>query len=220
MDTIALEPSAAVKIPCESALEAELTRKGAMLSPLELQLPIDLSEQDWAEIGRKLLRAEQVMQWWIGDWAAFGSGDENQIGWRKKGALKEFCDVNGFDYNNVRNKSWVSNSVHLSLRRTFALPWSFFQEIAALKPKDQKKWLQTSVSEALPVSELRKRIRRDDAEESGFESDGPLIKFGTKLANDLHSWLQGQSREFWTVERRAAWRRILEPLAKFWEGLA
>src|SRR5580765_568033 len=217
MTTTELEPQT---IKCESVLESELAQKGARFNPLNLELPDDLSEQDWADIGRRLLRSEQVIQWWIGGWAACGSGDENQTGWRKHGLLKQFCEANGFDYSNVRNKSWVSCSVHLSLRRTFALPWSFFQEVAPLKPKEQKKWLQEAETDDLPVSELRKRIRREDAKEPGFESDGPLMKLGSKLAGDLISWLQAQSQEFWTGERRALWRRILEPLAKFWEGLA
>jgi hypothetical protein len=75
-------------------------------------------------------------------------------------------------------------------------------------------------AESLGVSELREQIRRSTADEKGYERDGPVIKLGTKLANDLFSWLTSQGESFWTPERKLAWRRILEPLAKFWEGLA
>jgi hypothetical protein len=182
-----------------------------------------LSEQDWAHIGRKLLRADQVMQWWIGDWAAFGSGDERQVGWRKRGALKEFCSANGFDYGNVSNKCWVSKSVHLSLRRE-SLPWSYYQEVAPLKPKDQIKWINLAQSEDLSVSDLRCGIRRGGASIKGFESDGPTIKYAVnypgEYVSDLLTWLKERPDGFWTPEMKERWRSTLDPIVEIYHALA
>ncbi len=201
----------------DTTLEIELTQTGAQFTPLELRLPETLSEQSWADIGRKLLRTDHVMQWWIGDWAAFGAGNTDKDGWRKKGALKEFCEANGFDYGYARNKAWVSRSVHLSLRRD-SLPPAYFQEVAPLKPKDQAKWLNKA--ETMSVSDIRREIRRSSAVEVGFVSDGPEIKMGSKLIDDALRWLRDKSPDFWTFERKAAWRALLQPIVTFWEGLA
>jgi len=194
-----------------TGLESDLTATGARFSPVELRLPDTISKSDWAQIGQKLLRADQVMQWWIGDWAAFGAGDETKEGWRKRGALAEFCRMNpNLDYGNVRNKAWVSSSVHLSLRRT-SLPWSYFQEIAPLKPRDQKIWIERAASESLTVADLRKRIRLDGGEGNALVSDGPIIEFGTEYFDCLKAWLLKRPPEFWTLETKDIWEgRTLE----------
>lgn len=213
------EPPATIK--CESVLESELVQKGAMFTPLELRLPENMEMQDWADIGRKLLRADQVMQWWIGDWAAFGAGNSDRNGWRKKGFLKEFCEANGFRAETAADHAWVSRSIHTSLRKE-NLTWSYYKEVAPLKPKEQMKWLKIAETEHLPVSELRKRIRRSGAQESGYESDGPAIPLLTcpHCGAPFLERLKKQSNAFWTPDHKAFWRRMLEPMAKFWEGLA
>ena len=91
------------------ALETELASQRARFSPLGLELPEDLDLDGWAAVGRRLVRADQVMKWWLGDWAAFGL--------RKYGKLKEFAEANGIDFGTLRNLAWVSGAVEVSRRR-------------------------------------------------------------------------------------------------------
>lgn len=192
-------------------LAVELTNTGARFSAIELRLPEDLSEGDWARLGIKLFRTEQVMQWWIGDWAIFGAGNPDKTGWRKKGALLEFCNANGFDYGNARNKAWVSGSVHLALRRE-NVRWSLFQEVAPLAPKQQKRWLEKAIADQWTVSELRRNIRVANGEENALVSEGPTADFrGTMHYDALRAWILGKPDEFWDPGRAALWRdRLLE----------
>jgi hypothetical protein len=182
----------------------------ARSSGLWLNLPEDMAMQDWAQLGSRLCRAEHVMKWWIGDWAAFGV--------KKYGKLKEFADTNGFDYGTLRNLAYVSASVELSRRRD-NVEWSKHAEVAPLPAKEQEKWLSRTEKEELPVAELRRRIRQDRGTKNALESDGPVLRFAFKACDDLVNWLKTRPEEFWDEERRAAWRKRLEPVVKFWEKL-
>lgn len=184
---------------------------GVEFSPLELRLPENLPEQEWVSIGQRLLRYERISQWWIGDWAAFGE--------RKYGALKEFCELNGYNYGTVRNKSWVSGSIHLTLRRDNIEP-AFFQEISPFKPVDQKKWLKRIESEKLSVGDLRAQIRLSKGEANAAVSDGPKMGFIERGLDEFISWWRGRPTEFWTPERKAYWRQALKPIVEIWEGLS
>jgi hypothetical protein len=182
----------------------------ARSSGLWLNLPEDMAMQDWAQLGSRLCRAEHVMKWWLGDWAAFGV--------KKYGKLKEFADTNGFDYGTLRNLAYVSASVELSRRRD-NVEWSKHAEVAPLPAKEQEKWLARTEKEELPVAELRRRIRQDRGTKNALESDGPVLRFACKACDDLVNWLKTRPDEFWDEDRRSAWRKRLEPIVKFWEKL-
>jgi hypothetical protein len=196
----------------DGSLEIALSESGVKFTALGLTMPTELSEENWAELGRKLLRTERVVQWWIGDWAHFGDGDSSSTGWRKKGALRKFCDMNGFHYGTVCNWSWVSASVHHSLRGE-RLDYSFFKELAPLKPKEQKLWLKKAIEENLTVSNLRKAIRIAGGENNALESDGPVIEFGTEYYEHLRAWLSKRPPEFWLPERLKIWQERIAELA-------
>lgn len=193
---------------------------GAKFTPLELDLPEDITLDDWADIGRKLCRSDQVMQWWLGDWARFGAGDEGQKGWRKHGQLKEFAEANGVNYQTLRDLAWVSGNVQMSRRRD-KLEWSKHREVAALPPKEQEKWLAKTEKESLPIAELRRQIRQAQADpgKNALESDGPVIKFISKQLDDLIHWLKKQPSDFWDADRKALWKVRLQPIVEIWKSL-
>lgn len=192
-------------------LSLELAANGARFTTIELALPEDMALQEWAAIGRKLCRTGQVMMWWLGDWAAFGA--------RKYGQLKEFAEANNLNYAGLRQAAWVSQSVELSRRRD-NVEWSKHMEVAALKPKDQVKWLLKAETEGLSRSELRSQIRLSQGTQNALVSDGPQIKFIQKARDDLLHWLTHRPSDFWNTDRKEYWRNLLRPLVAFYERLA
>jgi len=191
-------------------LQLELRAKGAKFNPLELTLPENMLMEDWAAVGRQLCRSDQVLKWWLGDWAAFGL--------RKYGQLKEFAAANNLNYGTLRNLAYVSQAVELSRRRD-NVDWTKHAEVAALKPREQTKWLDRIVEEELPVAELRRQIRQSQGTNNALEPDGPAIKFISKACDDLIHWLKNQPAAFWTPDRKAIWRDRLAPLVKFYDSL-
>lgn len=182
----------------------------ASWSALTLKLPEDLKMEDWAIIGRELCRTDQVVKWWIGDWAAFGL--------TKYGQLKEFAELNGINYQTLADMAWVSRSVEVSRRRE-SLDWSKHREVAALEPKEQEKWLAKAEKEELPVAEIRRQIRQSQGDNNALESDGPVIKYASKACDDLVNWIKTRPEGFWDEARRTAWRARLRPIVEFYEKL-
>jgi hypothetical protein len=198
----------------QSGLQINLASTGARFTPTGLWLPEALPEGDWAKIGQGLLRGEQVLQWWIGDWAAFGSPHSEMKGWRKKGGLTEFCRLNEFDYGTISNKATISRSIHLSLRRE-SVPLSFFAVLSPLKPKEQQVWLSRIEQEKLSRGDLRRAIRISQGEQNALLSDGPIMEYGTKYFDDLKAWLKNRPKEFWDEpERLAIWTARIAELAQ------
>jgi hypothetical protein len=200
-----------MNIPFQLAiLESELIGRGAQFTPLGLELPGDMAFDAWVVVGRRIARADQVVKWWLGDWAAFGL--------HKYGKLKEFAEANGIDYQTLRNLAWVSQSVELSRRRD-NLEWSKHAEVAALPAADQVKWLGKMEAENLPRAELRRQIRQSQGEHNALESDGPVVPFIGRAVDDLVHWLKGRPAEFWSEERKGVWRKRLGPIVEFYQTL-
>lgn len=191
-------------------LQIELRAKGAKFTPLELTFPETMPLEDWAAVGRQLCRSDQVMKWWIGDWAAFGL--------RKYGQLKEFAAANNLNYGSLRNAAYVSSAIELSRRRD-NVEWTTHAEVAPLKPAEQTKWLAKVEAESLPRAELRKQIRQSSGTNNALESDGPVFKFMSKDCDNLIHALKSKPPEFWNDDRKAIWREKLKPLVEFYEFL-
>jgi len=213
-------------------VETELTARGAQFTPLGLDMPDDLPLDGWTEVGRRLVRMEQVTQWWLGDWAAFAlrqyegceefggkkcQRDEHGQGTRL-GTLKEFAAGQGVNYQTLRDLAWVSRAVPVSRRRD-NLEHSKHREVAALSPRDQVKWLDKMEHEQLPRSVVREQIRISQGESNALVPDGPVTKFITKALDDLLAWLRARPEGFWTEDHRQIWRDRLKPLVDFYQEL-
>lgn len=191
-------------------LERELADRRVGFSPLGLEIPEDIGLEGCMALGRKLWRADQVMKWWLADWAAFAE--------RRYGQLKEFAEANGISIGTLQNLGWIGRSVEISRRRE-NVDFSFFQEVAPLSAAQQTKWLAKVVADELPVAGLRQQIRLSQGERNALVSDGPVVKFGSKSCDDLHHFLQSQPTEFWSEERRSVWKDRLRPIVEFYEQL-
>lgn len=118
-----------------------------------LDLPKGLPFDQWTAIGEQLKSAERSLMWWVGDWWAFG---EFSYGERFSQALDP--DQDGYQYQTLRNAGWVSSSIEPSRRRD-NLSWSHHMEVAGLDPKDQDRFLQRAVDDALSVHGLRREVK-------------------------------------------------------------
>lgn len=199
-----------IAIAPAEAIDGILLAKGAVFSPIELRFPEQMPLQDWADVGHKLVRADKVVKWWLGDWAAFGL--------RKYGQLKEFAETNHINYGSLANAAWVSKQVELSRRRE-TLEWSFHYEVAALPAREQTKWLRLTEEKNLARSELRRQIRLAQGERNALEADGNSVRFISKALHELTCWLLGRPEGFWTDELRAIWRARLQPIVDFYQKL-
>ena len=124
---------------------------GAKLYTTGLELPNDLTAKAWAEIGLKLTKVEDSMQWALGDWWAYG---DFKYGERK--ALT--TDLGFYCFGSLMNMATVARRVPTSLRNE-VLSWSHHCTVALCSLKDQKMWLDKAAKNKWTVRELRKQIR-------------------------------------------------------------
>ncbi len=139
-------------------MTTDLALPGA-ISETGLDLPADLNFEEWQRTGETLGRIGRACQWWIGDWLNYG---ERAYGEKYSQAM----EATGLDYETVRNYAWVADHVETVRRRT-VLSWSHHQEVAALAPPDQERWLTSAEANGWSKAQLRRQIKgtsQEDAE--------------------------------------------------------
>lgn len=121
------------------------------LSPTGMQLPDDLSFDEWVEVGRKLSLLGKAHQWWVGDWLHYGEHK-----WGEKYA--QAMDETGWAYQTLRDAAWVSGRFELSRRRD-NLSWSHHREVAALDPPEAEELLEAAERGGWTRNELRQAVK-------------------------------------------------------------
>lgn len=134
------------------------------VSTVGLDLPDDLSFEQWNGIGAALQGVSRSVQWWIGDWLRYG---EKRYGEMYAQAVKE----TGRDDGALRNLKWVADKFSLSRRRD-ALTWSHHNEVAGRADADEL--LDVAEREDWSTRELRAEVSRRKAAEA----------IGASYAND------------------------------------
>lgn len=157
---------------------ANLLPKAGVLTKTGWELPGTLSEKDWKEAGAMLAKVEGAMNWWLGDWWAFG---EHGYGDRK--ALVESDDWEGPAFQSCADSAYVCKAFKTSRRREL-VSFNHHREAAALPPEEADKVL-------------------DWCEEVLQDTDRlPTIKATREKVKQVKSWLaQGWTTD--QLERKA-----------------
>lgn len=127
-----------------------------------------VSFDNWLNAGREICRASRAVNWWIGDWLAFG---EHKFGEKYSQAET----VTGIDEKTLQNYNFVSRNVENSRRREF-LSWSHHREVAALPPAEQGRFLAIAEEEELSKLKLRNRIQAKKIEATDYQDCEPSIR--------------------------------------------
>lgn len=123
------------------------------LSVTGLTLPADLPFGEYEQIGAALGAINRASRWALGDWIIYG---EQTYGEKYAQAI----EATGLSHGYLRNIVSTCRRVPPSRRRE-GVHFSAHTEVAALEPKDQKKWLRVAESEQLTSDDLRHRIREE-----------------------------------------------------------
>jgi len=123
-----------------------------------LTLPDDLSVDDWLACGQLLGEVDGAVQWWIGDWWAFG---EHAYGVRNN-VVKE-DNWHGPGFGACMNAASVCRAFSETSRRREVLSFAHHTEVAGLSPPEQDYWLDRTEAEGWSRNQLRAAIRQDAA---------------------------------------------------------
>lgn len=132
-----------------------------------LELDDDVEFEQWLDIGKILCRASRAVQWWIGDWLAYG---EHKYG--EKYAQGEV--ITGIDPQTLKSYNFVAANVQKLRRRNF-LSWSHHREVAALPPASQDDLLKQAEENKWSKLQLRHHINAKKIEETDYpELETPI----------------------------------------------
>jgi hypothetical protein len=153
----ASHPTPSDPLPAVVAVGGSVALPGRATA-VSLELPENLSEAEWQDVGRALHRVGHSMMWWLGDWWEAG----HRYGDRK--AIVEAEGWQGPSFKTCKNVGAVVRRLERSRRRDL-VPFSHHAEVAFLPPADAAAlldWCQQLFDETgrLPSRQaLRKRVK-------------------------------------------------------------
>lgn len=125
---------------------------GCTAGPLALQLDEALPFERWLELGKQLGTMERSVQWWIGDWWAFG-------GARQWGEGEELAEAAGIEYQYAMDCGSVARAYAFSSRDE-NLSFKHFRIAMAAPAGQRQEWLQRAVDRGWAATELHRQIAR------------------------------------------------------------
>jgi hypothetical protein len=121
------------------------------LSPTGLELPEDLTYDQWEQVGGTLRLMEGAVQFWIGDWIRYGQ--------RRYGEMySQALETTDYEHGSLRNMVYVAEQVELSLRND-NLSFAHHVAVAPLPPEKQSEMLDRAEKDGLSVTSLRAIIK-------------------------------------------------------------
>lgn len=122
------------------------------VSPVALELPENLTFEQWSGIGSTLQAVNRSVMWWIGDWLRYG---ERRYGETYAQGIEE----TGRTYQGLADAKYVAERFEVSRRRE-NLSWSHHREVASLDPVDADAALDAAEREDWSKRELRSEVNR------------------------------------------------------------
>ncbi len=130
-----------------------------VLTATSLTLPPGLPRKRWVRVGQSLRAMERGIQFWVGDWLAFGEAHYGE---------EAFAELERSD-KTLANWATVARNVHPSRRRE-SLGFSHHAEVASLPPDEQDEVLTKAEEEDWTVRETREHVesRRSEKQEEEY----------------------------------------------------
>ncbi|MDP9475444.1 MAG: hypothetical protein M3R38_07100 [Actinomycetota bacterium] len=110
-----------------------------VITERSLELPPNLSFEEWAKCGQTLKGIDAAVKWWVGDWLNYG---EERFPERWAQAV----DATDYDVHTLRKAAWVASRVPRGTRRE-SLSYRHHEMTAALPPEEREKWLDEAEPE-------------------------------------------------------------------------
>lgn len=127
--------------------------RNAELEPTTLNLPDGLAFDRYEQIGIALGTLHRASQWWLGDWIIYGEATYGE-------KYAQAMESTGLNKDTLRHYVWVCSRVAPS-RRVEGLHFTTHAKVAALTPKEQRRWLALAKREGLSSRDLELRIQEE-----------------------------------------------------------
>lgn len=141
-------------------LVALLEQAGAM-TPTKLDLPADLTYEQFTGVGTVLAMMDEATSWWIGDWLNYG---ENHIA-----NYEQAVHLTGLAEDTLAQWAWVARQVPPERRRE-DVKWTMHRAVAPLTAREQTRWLAKAAKKQWTASDLKRALKPppDPADEAAI----------------------------------------------------
>ena len=172
--------------------------------------------EEWAEIGKRCVKVNEAVQWVIGDWANWGSSQYSE---KLEERYQVAVEATGYCSKSIIELRRVSKNVDVS-RRLEELSWSHHQAVSGVEdPELQAKFLRIAHKKGLSVSELRKLVRAEAAEDVKETPAGQATTSPISQLTELCLWFSHQDITSMPKAARENWKRDLKPLVEIYNRL-
>ncbi len=127
----------------------------AFQTPTSLTSSDNVPASDWNKLWRMLRARHESLQWWVGDWWAYG---EHRYGDRARKAAQ---GIIGLEYQTLMDYGCVCRSIKPSIRIE-GVKFSLHRVVAPLQELEQKKWLARALQSKWSLSELKRQIAQPE----------------------------------------------------------
>lgn len=127
-------------------LTGEITATG-------LELPDELTQDQWREAGMEIARTGSASKWWLGDWWKFAD--------HRYGSRKEIVDSKDWDgpaFQTCKDAGWVASEFERSLRKDL-LSFNHHKAVISLPHDWRMKLLDEAEVDGLSVRALVQRVK-------------------------------------------------------------
>lgn len=122
----------------------------ALDNGIALILRPDLTSDEWLEVGRRLGRGAQGIQWFLGDWLNYGTDK----GYILNGKYDLAADLTGMTKDWLYVCAWVARAIEPSDRKA-ELSFAHHRQVASLKPSlERSALLQVAVEQNISSRDL------------------------------------------------------------------
>jgi N6-adenosine-specific RNA methylase IME4 len=118
-------------------------------------VPEDITRDEWVRCGKRLTIVEGAIQWWLGDWWAFGGN-------REWGDGRKIAEEIGVEYSTVTSYASVSKAFDFSNRLEKVSFTHHFRAMAA-DPSRRLSWLKLAQDNDWSTGKLKSEIAREAA---------------------------------------------------------
>ena len=127
----------------------------ARISEQRLDLPDDVSESEWEQVGRGLGRMDSASNWWLGDW--YAAGERHEFKRRERAEEITGCK---------RSRIGEAYRVSKVATRVATLSWDHHRIVVAkMDAESQTAWLARADAEKMTTRQLKDAIRDAAARE-------------------------------------------------------
>ncbi len=144
-----------VVVPPDNALlphdDGTMTYKRFVMHPTQLEIPQDVTADEWADFGGVLKQLDTTISWVVGEWAEFAN---KQWEYSYEAIAEHF----GYEISTLMTYTSIVRKIPTSIRNQ-GLSFAHHRLVAGLPETHQKIWLEQAANMGWNVAQMRDAMR-------------------------------------------------------------